>query len=69
MFKSLSYFNSAGVHVRLKNVYSVISVKLDSPPGNTKKNRIDPFVADQSAISPFLGGLPWHSCCPRPADM
>jgi len=31
---------------------SVISVNLDSLPGNTKKQGIDPFVADQSAISP-----------------
>jgi len=37
-------------------MYSVISVKLDSLPGNTKKQGIDPFVVDQSAISPSLGG-------------
>ena len=33
-------------------MYSVISVKLDSLPDNTKKQGIDTFVADQSAISP-----------------
>ena len=36
-------------------MYSVISVKLDSLPGNTKKQGIDPFVADHIAISPSLG--------------
>jgi len=37
-------------------MYSIISVKLDSLLGNTKKQSIDPFVADQCAISPSLGG-------------
>jgi len=37
-------------------MYSIISVKLDSLLGNTEKQGIDPFVADQCAISPSLGG-------------
>jgi len=37
-------------------MYPVISEKLDSPPGNTKKQEINPIVADRSAISPSLGG-------------
>jgi len=45
-------------------VYSVISVKLDSLRGNTKKQGIDPFVADQSAISPSLVG-PQRVAYPR----
>jgi len=42
--------------MRLKYIYSVISVNADSLPGNTKKSGIDPFVADRSAISQSLGG-------------
>jgi len=38
-------------------MYSVISLKLDSLPGNTKKQKLDPFAAEQSAIFPSLGGL------------
>ena len=40
----------------MKYMYSVISVKLNSLSGNTKKKGIDLFVADQSAIVPYLGG-------------
>jgi len=43
--------------MRLKCVYSVISVIDKRLPGNTKKWTIAPFVADQSALSPSLGGL------------
>jgi len=35
-------------------MYLVISVKMDSLSANT--SGIDPFVANQSAILPFLGG-------------
>jgi len=45
------------VYIRLTYVHSVISVKLDLLPGNTKKQGIDRFVADQSAIFPSLGGF------------
>ena len=31
-------------------------MKIDLVPANTKFLEIDPFVANQSAISPFLGG-------------
>ena len=54
VFYSLLYLNSRGGFNGLKYMYSVISVIVDSLPGNTK-NR-DPFVDGQSVISPFLGG-------------
>ena len=43
-------------------MYLVISVKLDSLSANT--SGIDPLVANQSAILPFLGGffVTIHAC-------
>ena len=40
-----SYCNSPWLYLRLKHKYSVISVKFDSLPGNSKKWGIDLFVA------------------------
>jgi len=42
---SILYCNSPGLYIRLKQMYSVISVKLDWLPGNTKKWTIEQFVA------------------------
>ena len=41
---SILYCNSQSLHIRLKYTYSVISVIVDSLPGNTKKQGIDKFV-------------------------
>ena len=42
---SILYCNSQSLHNRLKSMYSVISVIVDSLPGNTKKQGTDKFVA------------------------
>jgi len=42
---SILYCNSKSLNIRLKYTYSVISVIVDSLPGNTKKQGIDKFVA------------------------
>ena len=42
---SILYCNSPWRYIRLKYTYSAISVKLDSLPGNSKKWRINLFVA------------------------
>ena len=42
---SILYCNSQSLYIRLKFTYSVISVIVDSLPGNTKKQSIDKFVA------------------------
>jgi len=42
---SILYCNSQWLYIRLKYMYSVISVIVDSLPGNTKKQGIDKFVA------------------------
>jgi len=55
---SVLYCNSPSLYIRLTYRSSVISVKLLSLPGDSKKWGIDLFVAFgvRSAISPFLGG-------------
>jgi len=50
VFYSLSYINARQGFLGLKYVYSVISVIVDSLPGNTKKSGIDPFVNGESEI-------------------
>ena len=42
---SILYCSSPWLYIRLKHTYSVICVKLDSLPGNSKKWTIDLFVA------------------------
>jgi len=42
---SISYCNSPWLYTRLKYTYSVLSVQIDSLPGNSKKWGIDLFVA------------------------
>jgi len=56
---SLAYSNSTGVYIRLKHMYSVISVSNLSNDGLTTSQylkKIDPIVANHSAIFPFFGG-------------
>jgi len=53
------------IYIRLKYTYSLISVNINSLPGNTKKEGIDKFEAFRSAISPSLSQHPaifWHFC-------
>jgi len=57
LFCSLSYFTSRLGFGKLKYLYPVISVIVDSLPANTKIGGIDKFVDGQSAISRILGGL------------
>jgi len=52
---SLSFLNSGLGLTRLKHVYTVISVIVDSLPANTMSG-IDKFVDGQSAISRIVGG-------------
>jgi len=56
IFYSLSSFNSGVGLLRLKYLYLVISVTVDSLPANTKMSGIDKFVDGQGAISRILGG-------------
>jgi len=57
---SILYLNARAVYSRPKYIHSVISVKLDLLPANTKNMAIDLFVGNQSAIPPFLGGSETH---------
>jgi hypothetical protein len=56
IFYSLSSFNSGVGLIRLKYLYLVISVTVDSLLANTKMSGIDKFVDGQGAISRILGG-------------
>ena len=66
---SILYCNSQSLYIRLKYTYSVISVIVDSLPGNYKEgNRRVRGV--WSAISPFLGdvSLMWDVMQVSPCD-
>jgi len=56
------YCNSPWLYIRLKYTYSVISVKVDSLPGNSKKGGIDLFVAFGVQLVHSLAGhrLIWY---------
>jgi len=56
IFYLLSSFNSGVGLIRLKYLYLVISVTVDSLPANTKMSGIGKFVDGQGAISRILCG-------------
>jgi len=57
IFNSILYCNFQDLHSRLKCMYSVISVIVDSLPGNTKNRGIDPFVAVGVQFLHFCAGI------------
>ena len=57
IFHLLLYLNSRLGFIRLKYLYPVISVIVDSLPANTKMSGINKFVDGPSAISRILGGM------------
>jgi len=57
--------NSPSLYIRLKYTYSVISVKLNSLPGNSKKWVIDMFVAFGVRLVHSWAACMQESCLPH----